>query len=252
MTVRIIPCLDTAGGKVVKGTQFLNLKELGDPLELALEYQIQGADELVLLDISSPEENQARLDLVKRMADQLTIPLLVGGGLRSLKDIAEIFAQGAQRVSLGSAAVKNPALVEKAARCWGEEKIVVAVDAFPLGNQHWEVYIGGGRQAAGLDVLTWVRRLANLGAGEILLTGIRHDGTRDGYDLTLTKMVSESISIPVIASGGVGKLEHFWEGAVLGKAQGLLAASVFHYGLLSIQDVKKYLWERYVPVCLRK
>ncbi|MDD2211755.1 MAG: imidazole glycerol phosphate synthase subunit HisF [Clostridia bacterium] len=248
---RIIPCLDVAKGRVVKGTKFLKLKDAGDPVELAAYYESEGADELVFLDIKATNENrEIMLDLVAKVAEKVSIPFLVGGGIRSLEDIRRVLAAGADKVGLGTIAVKNPDLLREGAVHLGSRCLVVAIDACQAGVGKWEVYTNGGRTPTGIDAVGWACQVEKLGAGEILLTSMNRDGTKDGYDLELTKVVSESVSIPVIASGGAGKKEHFWEGAVIGKAEGLLAASVFHFAEITIPEVKKYLRERNVEVCL--
>ncbi|MGI6588326.1 MAG: imidazole glycerol phosphate synthase subunit HisF [Peptococcia bacterium] len=248
---RIIPCLDIARGRVVKGTKFLKLKDAGDPVELAAYYNREGADELVLLDITASSENrETMLDVVTKVAAQIEIPFLVGGGIRTLEDMCRVLTAGADKVSLGTIAVKNPELLREGARHFGSKCLVVAIDAHQVAEGKWEVYTYGGQKSTGLDVVEWAQRVEKLGVGEILLTSMDRDGTQDGYDLALTKAVSESVSIPVIASGGVGKIEHFWEGAVIGKAEGLLAASIFHFAETTIPKVKKYLRERDVQVCM--
>jgi cyclase len=248
---RIIPCLDIAKGRVVKGIKFLKLKDAGDPVELAAYYNREGADELVLLDITASSENrETMLDVVTKVAAQVEIPFLVGGGIRTLEDIRRVLTAGADKVSLGTIAVKNPELLREGTRHFGSKCLVVAIDARQVADGKWEVYTHGGQKPTGLDVVEWAQRVEQLGVGEILLTSMDRDGTQDGYDLALTKAVSESVSIPVIASGGVGKKEHFWEGAVIGKAEGLLAASIFHFAETTIPEVKKYLRERDVEVCM--
>ena len=248
---RIIPCLDIAQGRVVKGTKFLRLKDAGDPVELAAYYNREGADELVLLDIAASGENrEIMLDVVTKVAAQVEIPFLVGGGIRTLEDLRRVLTAGADKGSLGTIAVKNPELLREGARCFGRKCVVVAIDARQVGEGKWEVYTHGGQKPTGLDVVAWAQYVEKLGVGEILLTSMDRDGTKDGYDLALTKAVSESVFIPVIASGGVGEIEHFWEGAVIGKAEGLLAASVFHFAEIRIPEVKKYLRERDVQVCM--
>lgn len=248
---RIIPCLDVAKGRVVKGTKFLNLKDAGDPVELAAYYNQQGADELVLLDIAASNENRGTmLEVAAKVAAQVTIPFLVGGGIRTLEDIRQVLAAGADKVGLGTIAVKNPELLREGASHFGSQCLVAAIDARQVAAGKWEVYTHGGQTPTGLDAVAWACQVEKLGAGEILLTSMDRDGTKDGYDLELTKAVSESVSIPVIASGGAGKKEHLWEGAVMGKADGLLAASIFHFAEITIPEVKKYLRERNVAVCI--
>jgi imidazole glycerol-phosphate synthase subunit HisF len=246
---RIIPCLDVHEGRVVKGTNFINLRDAGDPVELAALYDKAGADELVFLDISASSEGRATmLDVVRRTAEEVFIPFTVGGGLRTVEDIRRMLQAGADKVSLNTSAVQTPDLIREAAVAFGSQCIVVAVDARAKQGGGWEVYIHGGRTATGLDVLEWVNRVQELGAGEILLTSMDKDGTKDGYDLELTRKVSEAVSIPVIASGGVGNLEHIVDGLTKGKADAALAASIFHYGEYTIRETKKYLSERGVVV----
>jgi imidazole glycerol-phosphate synthase subunit HisF len=246
---RIIPCLDVHEGRVVKGTNFINLRDAGDPVELAALYDKAGADELVFLDISASSEGRATmLDVVRRTAEEVFIPFTVGGGLRTVEDIRRMLQAGADKVSLNTSAVQTPDLIREAAVAFGSQCIVVAVDARAKQEGGWEVYIHGGRTATGLDVLEWVNRVQELGAGEILLTSMDKDGTKDGYDLELTRKVSEAVSIPVIASGGVGNLEHIVDGLTKGKADAALAASIFHYGEYTIRETKKYLSERGVVV----
>lgn len=246
---RIIPCLDVDRGRVVKGTNFVNLKDAGDPVALARAYDQAGADELVFLDITaSAEERQTTLDVVRRTAEEVFIPFTLGGGLRTVEDIRQVLLAGADKVSLNTAAVLDPGLVRRAAERFGSQCVVVAVDARRKAPDGWEVYIKGGRQATGRDVLEWVQEAESLGAGEILLTSMDRDGTRDGYDLELTRAVSRAVRIPVIASGGVGSLEHICQGLTLGEADAALAASIFHYGSYTIRQAKEYLRERGVPV----
>lgn len=239
---RIIPCLDVHKGRVVKGVNFVNLRDAGDPVELAARYDKEGADELVFLDITaSNEERNIIYDVVKRTAEEVFIPFTVGGGIRTIEDIRMLLAAGADKVSLNTAAVKDESLVETAAKRFGTQCIVVAVDARSAGEGEWEVYINGGRTPTGINVLSWVKRVEELGAGEILLTSMDRDGTKDGYDVELTRRVSETVNIPVIASGGAGVLEHFGEALTRGKADAVLAASLFHYGTYTINQVKEYL-----------
>lgn len=245
---RIIPCLDVDKGRVVKGINFVNLVDAGDPVENARRYDEEGADELVFLDITaSAEEREIMLDVVKRTQSAVFIPFTVGGGLRSLEDIRLILEAGVDRVSINSAAVRNPSFVRKAARTFGTQCIVVAIDAKRFG-EGFEVTIDGGRTPTGLDAIEWARRVEELGAGEILLTSMNRDGTKDGYDIPLTKAVCEAINIPVIASGGAGSLSHLYEALVDGKADAVLAASIFHFGEYSIQEAKQYLAERGITV----
>ena len=256
---RIIPCLDVKDGRVVKGINFLNLRDAGDPVEQAAMYSEQGADEVVFLDITaSSDHRNTMLDVVRRTAEQVFIPFTVGGGIRTLKDIELILRNGADKVSLNTAAVKNPQLIKRGARKFGNQCIVVAVDAkkrlSAISHQpsasKWEVYIYGGRKAAGIDVIEWVKKVEQLGAGEILLTSMDKDGTQSGYDIELTKAVSEAVNIPVIASGGAGTLEHLYEGLSKGKADAVLAASIFHYGTFKVKQTKRYLARRGLPIRL--
>ncbi len=248
---RIIPCLDVKDGRVVKGIRFVDLRDAGDPVESARFYDEEGADELVFLDITASHERRAILrTVVERTAEQVFIPFTVGGGLRTVADIEEMLRAGADKVSVNTAAVQNPRLIEEGARRFGSQCIVVAIDAkggacTPSG---WEVYIHGGRTPTGMDAVAWARQAVGLGAGEILLTSMDTDGTRQGYDLPLLQAVSQAVSVPVIASGGAGCLEHFYQALTEGGADAALAASLFHYRELSIRQVKAYLAERNVRV----
>ncbi len=245
---RIIPCLDVKEGRVVKGTQFLNLKDAGDPVEVAVEYDRQQADEVCFLDITaSSDERKIILDIVKKTAERIFVPLTVGGGVRTLKDIRDLLKAGADKVSINTAAVRDEIFVKKAAEHFGSQCIVVAIDA-KRSLDSWEVYTHGGRTPTGLDAILWAHKMEKFGAGEILLTSMDRDGTKDGYDLELTKKVVEAVHIPVIASGGVGTLEHIHEGLTTGGAQAALAASIFHYGHHTVAEVKKYLSDRGVVV----
>jgi len=245
---RIIPCLDVDKGRVVKGINFVNLIDAGDPVENARRYDEQGADELVLLDITaSVEEREIMVDVVKRTQSAVFIPFTVGGGLRCLEDIRRILEAGADKVSLNSAAVRHPPFVREAARTFGSQCIVVAIDAKRTGKG-FEVTIDGGRTPTGRDAVAWAREVESLGAGEILLTSMDRDGTRDGYDIPLTKAICGAVNIPVIASGGAGNLDHLVEALVDGKADAVLAASIFHFGEWSIQETKAYLAERGITV----
>jgi len=248
---RIIPCLDVAGGRVVKGTNFVNLKDAGDPVELAAHYEREGADELVFLDINaSSEGRKTTLDMVSRTAGAVSIPFTVGGGISTLEDIQDVLNAGADKVSVNTAAINNPSLVAEAVERFGSSRIVVAIDARQSGPESWEVYIKGGRKATGIDAVDWARQVETLGAGEILLTSMDRDGTRDGYDIPLTRAIAGAVRIPVIASGGVGTLEHIAEGLTEGGADAALAASIFHFGNYSIREVKEYLRSRGIPVRL--
>lgn len=246
---RIIPCLDVHEGRVVKGTNFVNLRDAGDPVELAALYDKEGADELVFLDISaSSEGRETMIEVVRRTAEQVFIPFTIGGGLRTIEDIRRMLRAGADKVSLNTSAVQNPGLIEEGAHAFGSQCIVIAVDARQTGPGAWEVYTHGGRTPTGRDVLKWVEEVERLGAGEILLTSMDRDGTKNGYDLELTRAVSRAVSLPVIASGGVGNLEHLAEGLTTGEADAVLAASIFHYREYSIAEAKRYLEERKIPI----
>src|SRR5499426_3504 len=243
---RLIPRLDVMNGRVVKGVQFVNLRDAGDPVAAAQAYDAQGADELVFLDITASHEGRTTmLDVVRRTAEGIYMPLTVGGGIRSLEDVRTLLRAGADKVSLNTAAIEQPALVDQAARAFGSQCIVVAIDAkreSASGNGgRWGVYTHGGRRPARKDAVEWARTVVGLGAGEILLTSMDRDGTGDGYDLELTRAVSEAVSVPVIASGGAGTLEHLREGVTIGKADAVLVASIFHFGQHSIADAKAYL-----------
>lgn len=246
---RIIPCLDVHEGRVVKGTNFVNLRDAGDPVELAALYDQEGADELVFLDISaSSEGRETMIEVVRRTAEQVFIPFTIGGGLRTIEDIRRMLRAGADKVSLNTSAVQNPSLIKEGAHAFGSQCIVIAVDARQNSSGAWEVYIHGGRTPTGKDVLKWAEQVEQLGAGEILLTSMDRDGTKNGYDLELTRAVSRSVSLPVIASGGVGNLEHLAEGLTTGEADAVLAASIFHYREYSIIEAKKYLEKRGIPI----
>lgn len=246
---RIIPCLDVNKGRVVKGINFVNLIDAGDPVETAKAYDEAGADELVFLDITaSAEDRDIILDIVKETAETVFMPLTVGGGIRNLDDIRKLLESGADKVSINSAAVKNPKLIKDAAIKFGSSTIVVAIDAKRKESGNWEVYINGGRTPTGKDAIKWAKMVEELGAGEILLTSMDKDGTKSGYDIKLTKAISEAVSIPVIASGGAGKKEHFYEAFTEGKADAALAASLFHFKELTIKEVKLYLKSKNIPV----
>lgn len=253
LSKRIIPCLDINNGRVVKGVNFINLRDAGDPVEQARIYNAAGADELVFLDISATHEGRATVvDVVRRVADEVFMPLAVGGGIRSLEDMRKILLAGADKVSLNSAAVKQPALITQGAERFGTQCIVLAIDARRARSTNakliWEVYIGGGRIPTGLDAIEWAQQGVKLGAGEILLTSMDADGTLAGYDLELTRRVAEAVPVPVIASGGAGKLEHFAEVLSQGKADAALAASLFHDGVFTIGQIKEYLAAQSIPV----
>jgi cyclase len=252
---RLIPCLDVKDGRVVKGVRFVDLRDAGDPVEAARAYDEQGADELVFLDITASHEDRAiMLDVVRRTAENIYMPLTVGGGVRALEDIRTLLRAGADKVSLNTAALERPGLVREAARAFGSQCIVVAIDAkreAPADDgARWGVYTHGGRRPAGREAVGWAREVEELGAGEILLTSMDRDGTGDGYDLELTRAVSEAVSVPVIASGGAGTLEHLYRGVVDGKADAVLVASLFHFGRYRIAEAKGYLARRGVPVRL--
>jgi len=245
---RIIPCLDVKAGRVVKGVRFLDLQDAGDPVEIARAYDREGADELCFLDITASHENrQIILEVVARTADQVFMPLTVGGGINMLDDIRNLLKAGADKVSINTGAVHRPEFVREAAETFGSQCIVVAIDAKRVDG-HWEVFTHGGRNATGIDAGGWSEKMENYGAGEILLTSMDRDGTKAGYDLELTRTISERVGIPVIASGGVGNLEHIYQGLTEGKASAALAASIFHYREYSIADCKDYLKSRGVPV----
>ena len=247
---RIIPCLDVKEGRVVKGVNFVNLVDAGDPVENAKFYDEELADELVFLDITASYEKRfIMIDVVKKVAEEVFMPFTVGGGIRTLEDIRALLKAGADKVSINTAAVRNPNMVSEAAKAFGSQCIVVAIDAKRKGKS-WEVYIHGGRTPTGINAVEWAKRVEDLGAGEILLTSMDRDGTKMGYDLELTRTISEKVEIPVIASGGAGNLEHLYEGLVLGKADAVLAASIFHFREFSIREAKRFLAERGVPVRL--
>lgn len=246
---RIIPCLDVKDGRVVKGVNFVNLRDAGDPVENARIYDAMGADELVFLDISaSPEGRKTTLEMVRRVADQVFLPLTVGGGIRSVEDIRNILLAGADKVSLNTAAVLDPALLGQGAERFGSQCMVLAIDARRKEPDRWEVYTHGGRTPSGMDALEWAVRGVSLGAGEILLTSMDADGTLNGYDLALTRTIVEAVNVPVIASGGAGKLEHFAQVLTEAQADAALAASLFHDNRLTVGDVKRYLMARGVPI----
>lgn len=248
---RVIPCLDVDKGRVVKGTRFLQLRDAGDAVELASLYDRSGADELVFLDITaSSERREIVLDMVRRTADQVFIPFTVGGGIRTVEDMRQILSAGADKVSVCTPAVERPDLITEGAMRFGNQCIVVAIDAKRREDGSWEAYIHGGRTPTGLDVVEWARTAEEKGAGEILLTSMDADGTKEGYDLELTRAVSRAVGIPVIASGGAGNLSHLYDGLVEGEASAALAASIFHYGEYTIREAKEYLKERGVHVRL--
>ena len=253
---RVIPCLDVDRGRVVKGTNFVNLRDAGDPVEVAARYEKEGADELVFLDITASHEGRdIMLDVVRRTAEQVFMPLTVGGGIRTIEDIRQLLLAGCDKVSINSAAVKDPEFVHDAARRFGSQCIVVNIDPKRVqhdGREVWEVHINGGRVPTGLEAVAWAREVERLGAGEIVLTSMDADGTKDGYDLEITAAVSEAVTIPVVASGGAGKPEHLADAITIGKADAALAASIFHFGEYTIEETKRVMAERGIPVRLGK
>jgi len=252
LTKRIIPCLDVKDGRVVKGKSFVELRDAGDPVELASFYYQEGADELVFLDITAtPEGRDTIVDVVRRISEKVFIPLTVGGGLRGINDMRRMLLAGADKVSINTAAVLNPGLIRESADKFGSQCIVVAIDAKRIQNSNqprWEVYIYSGQKSAGIDALDWARKVVELGAGELLLTSMDADGHRAGYDIELTCAISEAVSVPVIASGGAGTPEDLYQALVLGKADAVLAASIFHYRTYSISEIKQYLAKRGIPI----
>jgi cyclase len=251
LTKRIIPCLDVTAGRVVKGVNFLQLRDAGDPVEIARRYDEQGADELTFLDITaSSDQRDIILHVIEAVAEQVFIPLTVGGGVRAVEDVRRLLNAGADKISMNSAAVQSPALVAQASARYGAQCIVVAIDAKQVAPGRWEVFTHGGRRATGLDAVAWAREVQRLGAGEILLTSMDRDGTREGFDLALTRAVSEAVSIPVIASGGVGNLQHLADGVTLGRADAVLAASIFHFGEHTVGEAKRHLAAQGIPVRL--
>ena len=250
LTKRIIPCLDVKDGRVVKGVNFVQLRDAGDPVQIAEAYEKNKADEIVFLDITASfEERPIFLDIVRRTAEKVFMPLTVGGGINTLDDIRDLLKAGADKISINTAAVKNPEFIKQASERFGSQCIVVAIDAKKINNR-WEVFTHGGRTSTGKDAVEWAKHAATLGAGEILLTSMDYDGTKNGYDIALTQAISQAVNIPVIASGGAGKLEDFWEVLTKTGANAALAASVFHYGEMQISDVKNYLNKKNVKVRL--
>lgn len=251
-TMRIIPCLDVNNGRVVKGVNFVNLTDAGDPVEIAAAYDAAGADELVFLDITASSDGRNTVvDMVRRVAEKVFIPFTVGGGIRTVEDFRAILREGADKVSVNSAAIKRPELIKEAAEIFGSQCVVVAIDAKrrePFDG--WNIYLNGGRVDTGIDAIEWAKKAESLGAGEILLTSMDCDGTKNGYDIELTRKISEAVSIPVIASGGAGKLEHFKDAVTEGKADAVLAASLFHFKELEIKEVKEYLQKEGISVRL--
>lgn len=236
---RLIPCLDVDKGRVVKGVKFVDIKDAGDPVEIAARYDAAGADEITFLDISASHEGRSTtLATVERMASEVFIPLTVGGGVRTLADIRALLSAGADKVGINSAAIANPPLIKAAAEKFGNQCIVIAIDAKQTAPDQWQVFSHGGRTATGIDAIEWAQRMVRYGAGEILLTSMDRDGTQTGFDLTLTRRISESVEVPVIASGGVGDLQHLIDGILIGKADAVLAASIFHFGQYSVQQAK--------------
>jgi len=252
LTKRVIPCFDVADGRVVKGVQFLDLRDAGDPVELAAVYDAEGADELVFLDIkASPDRRNTEIDMVRSIANQVFIPFTVGGGIRAADDVRKMLESGADKVAINTAAVEDPHLLEEAAHRFGSQCIVAAIDAKRAGDEHWVVHTYGGKGggvAVELDAVEWAARCAELGAGEILITGMDADGTQDGYDIPLTRAVADAVPVPVIASGGAGEPKHLLAAIVEGKADAVLAASIFHFGTYRIREVKDYLARHNVPV----
>lgn len=246
---RVIPCLDVKNGRVVKGVSFVNLRDAGDPVECAVAYDKKGADELVLLDITATHEGRGTMvDIVTRVAKSIFIPFTVGGGIRTTEDFKELLRAGADKISVNSAAVRNPDLINEAAKKFGSQCVVCAIDAKRRAEGGWEVYLNGGRLPTGIDAVEWAKEAVSRGAGEILLTSMDCDGQKTGYDIELTKAVSEVVGVPVIASGGAGALEHFYDALTVGKADAVLAASLFHFNEIPIADLKAYLKAQGIPV----
>ena len=251
LTKRIIPCLDVTAGRVVKGVNFVELRDAGDPVEIARRYDEQGADELTFLDITaSSDQRDIILHVIEAVAEQVFIPLTVGGGVRSVEDVRRLLNAGADKISINTAALQNPRLVADASARYGAQCIVVAIDAKRAGDGRWEVYTHGGRKTTGRDAVEWAVEVERLGAGEILLTSMDRDGTRQGFDLELTRAVSDAVGIPVIASGGVGTLQHLADGVTLGRADAVLAASIFHFGEFTVREAKAFMAAQGIPVRL--
>jgi cyclase len=239
---RIIPCLDVADGRVVKGTKFVDIKDAGDPVAVAKRYDEQGADELCFLDISATHKgHETTLDVIKNVAEQIFIPLTVGGGIKTIEDIRSVLNTGADKVAINSAAIHNPELIKEAAKFFGSQCIVIAIDAKEVSKNHWQLFTHGGRKSTGIDAVEWAKKMTDYGAGEVLLTSMDRDGTKIGFDLNLTKTISESVNVPIIASGGVGNLQHMVDGVLKGKADAVLAASIFHFNEYSIYEAKEFM-----------
>ncbi len=237
---RVIPCLDVDAGRVVKGVNFVNIRDAGDPVEIACRYDEQGADEITFLDITaSSDERETMVHVVEEVASQVFIPLTVGGGIRKLEDINLMLHAGADKISINTAAVFNPEFVREASKHFGSQCIVVAIDAKQVGNNHWEVFTHGGRKSTGINAVSWAQKMVEYGAGEILLTSMDRDGTKSGFDIDLTRTISEATTVPIIASGGVGNLNHLVDGIIQGKADAVLAASIFHFGEYTIEEAKR-------------
>lgn len=248
---RIIPCLDVDNGRVVKGVNFVDIRDAGDPVQIAKKYNLAGADELVFLDITATSDNRdTMIDMVRQVADQIFIPLTVGGGIRNIQDISNMLQAGADKISINSAAITNPSFVKQAAEKFGNQCIVVAIDAKKVSAERWEIFTHGGRRSTGIEVVAWAKMMAEYGAGEILLTSMDQDGVKSGFDLEITRKVADSVSIPVIASGGVGNLDHLVDGILKGHADAVLAASIFHFGEYTIAEAKAYLHAHDIPVRL--
>lgn len=251
LTKRVIPCMDVNNGRVVKGVNFVDLRDAGDPVEMAEFYDGQGADEVIFLDITATSDDRATtVELASRAANELAIPYTVGGGFRDVAGMRRMVAAGADKVSVNSAAVKDPELITRAALAFGSQAVICAIDAKRVGYDKWEVYVAGGRKATGIDAVEWAQEAARRGAGEILLTSMDCDGCQDGFDIPLTRTVARAVPIPVIASGGAGTLDHFAEGIIEGEADAVLAASVFHFGTFTVREVKEHMAKAGIPVRL--
>ena len=251
LTRRIIPCLDVTAGRVVKGVNFVSLRDAGDPVEIARRYDGEGADELTFLDITASSDGRdIILHVIEAVADQVFIPLTVGGGVRAVEDVRRLLNAGADKVSINTAGIQNPGLIEEASGRFGAQAIVCAIDAKQVAPQRWQVFTHGGRNSTGLDAIEWAQRVEQLGAGEILLTSMDRDGTRQGFDLALTRQIADAVSIPVIASGGVGNLQHLADGVTQGRANAVLAASIFHFGEYTVGQAKRFMAEQGIAVRL--